>query len=81
MYVTDGDKTRNRVVLTGTWVRIPPSPPLAGFLLQQKPRFFFGHFLETLIYLLHPTLPLKTLPLRLRPNVRICSLLLNSRYA
>ena len=27
MYVTDGDKTRNAFALTGTWVRIPPSPP------------------------------------------------------
>ena len=27
MYVTDGDKTRNQVALTGSWVRIPPLPP------------------------------------------------------
>ena len=40
--------TRNRVVLTGTWVRIPPSPPLSRFLEFPKTSIFcFGTFLGT----------------------------------
>ena len=53
MQLTDGDKTRNQVAFTGSWVRIPPLPPsknpvtmrVSGFFLfyaQTQNRLFFG---------------------------------------
>ena len=40
MSLTDDDKTRNQVALTGSWVRIPPLPPLKKPYIQFVCRAF-----------------------------------------